>query len=72
LDGAIKTLEKAASVNPNHFNTQLSLGRLLLLKGEPAKAEEAYLKAIALDSCLRRSLHRAFTHLRRQGGAGQG
>jgi tetratricopeptide (TPR) repeat protein len=49
LDGAISTLEKAASLNPNHFSTQLSLGRLLFLKGEPAKAEECYLKAIALD-----------------------
>jgi len=49
LDGAIRTLEKAALLDPKHFNTQLSLGRLLLLKGEPGRAEEAYLRAIELD-----------------------
>jgi tetratricopeptide (TPR) repeat protein len=49
FEGGIKTLEKAASVNPTHFNTQLSLGRLLLLQGKPDKAEEHYQKAIALD-----------------------
>jgi len=49
FEGGIQTLEKAASVNPDHFNTQLSLGRLLLLKGKPDKAQEHYQKAIALD-----------------------
>ena len=49
LDGAVRTLEKAASADPAHFNTHLSLGRLYLLKGEPERAEEAYLMAISLD-----------------------
>ncbi|MBP1737710.1 MAG: hypothetical protein H6Q48_3 [Deltaproteobacteria bacterium] len=48
FEGGIDTLEKAASLNPNHFNTQLSLGRLFLLKGKLDKAEEHYQKAIAL------------------------
>jgi tetratricopeptide (TPR) repeat protein len=49
LEGAIETLQEAASKDPSHFITQLSLGRLFLLKGETKKAEEAFLKAISLD-----------------------
>lgn len=32
IDSAIATLEKVASIDPKHFNTQLSLGRIFLLK----------------------------------------
>jgi Tfp pilus assembly protein PilF len=38
LGSAIKTLEKALSINPSHFETHLSLARLFFLKGDLDKA----------------------------------
>jgi tetratricopeptide (TPR) repeat protein len=38
--------EKAASIDPNHFNTHLSLARLLHLISDLNKSEKAYLEAV--------------------------
>jgi tetratricopeptide (TPR) repeat protein len=49
LDAALKSLEKAVSIDPSRFDTQLSLAHLYSLRKDFTQAEEAYLRAISLS-----------------------
>ena len=64
---ALKALQQAVALAPNHFDAQLALGRLLFGMGDDSAAIKAFSKAVALQPTNARALFFLATTFERAG-----